>query len=181
MRRNPGVQFGSYLRQVESEMIERFGVGFKRLQQDVDPDEGPQVTDAAAAGRSPGEFVASFAVHYLLRPVAPDQDPAVAGQLNVGVMALGTFARSEIDWVQGADGAAYRQDEGGVSRLVSALDAKGKSAGFRADHAAGATLDESGAAPGAEFVPVGGGADVGIAVGSLDAALEARLSAPGPR
>jgi hypothetical protein len=180
MRRNPDVQFGSYLRQVESEMLSRFGIGFSKIQQDVDPEEGPQLTSAAADGATPAGFVGEFARHYPLRGVSPGQDPAEAGRINRGIMALGTFARSSEDWVQGADGAAYRQDDGGVSRLVSAKDVKGSSFGFRAEHAEGAALDDMGSPPpDAGFEPVGGGVDIGLAVRSLDQALEARMPGPG--
>jgi hypothetical protein len=182
MRRNPDVQLGSYMRQVDAELVRAFGLGFKALQQDVDVHDGPQLTQAAAAGMAPQDFVREFGAHYPLKAVGPGEDPEGVGKVNRGIMALGTFARESVDWVQLGDGAAYRQDEGGVSRLVSSRDAKGVGVGFRAEHAEGAELGPLGQpTAGARFERIGGGIDIGVSVEALYQALQARMSGPGLR
>ncbi len=180
MHRNADTRIQSYLRQVDQRMTALVGVPFSDIQGDVEESAGINLVSKMNGGMSPDGFAQLLCETFPLQPVSGFGDPAQARGANVAVMALASFVRENPDWVQGSDGAAYRDSDGGVSRLAFGRSPDGSADGFVASHADGAELglDERlrPVADGVDFVPMAGGRDLGDAVERLNAALESVYS-----
>ena len=181
MHRNADSRIQSYLRQVDKLVASQVGVSFTDIQGDVEEAAGINVASRMNGGMSPEGFARLVLDAFPLQPVTAFADVGAAKETNVGVMALASFVRENPDWVQGADGAAYRDSDGGVSRLAPGRNSSGEIQGFVASHADGAelVLDERlrPVPDGVEFKPLAGGREIDDAVERLNAALEEVYSA----
>lgn len=182
MSRNADSKIQSYLRQVDAALVEATGVTFTAIQGDVEDAKGIRMVSEMNGGVSPQGFVDLLRRSFPLKSASDFPTTADAATFNVGAMALATFTNENRDWVQAPDGYAYRDSDGGVSRLAYTFDRSGKATGFAACHADGGVLDFDDAGQpvppeASAFRPVAGASDIGDAVANLDQALESTYAA----
>lgn len=168
----------SYRRQVDRILVTEYGVSFADVDADISGAAGPNVDESFRAGRSPSEFVESVKAIFPIRPVSSFADAAEAGRVNRGTFALALFSKENGEWTQGSDGAVYRMEDGGVSRLGVSLDRTGTKWGFQASFSESASFDDGRPPVGSRYEPLAGDLDIGDAVAALDRHLSAGPAAP---
>lgn len=177
MGRQVNPEKAEYMKAVNVNMADLFGVGFSEVYKDIDP-ELSLMSRALESGTFANAWAEQIGASFGFVKVGGDVTFEDARARNVRSAALVTLARDEAGWSVGGDGAIYKEADDGVLKIeaVAVKSGVSKAWGFKADYASGAVIEiDNGRVKisSGEFERLGSGIDISDAIAKYENRLEA--------